>query len=57
MNAHYLSNEVYCGGKGDSDLEVLTGKKVEVQTMICVCQYGACQQPTENVEDAIGQVI
>jgi uncharacterized protein len=53
MNAHYLANVVYCGGKDDSDLEVLTGKKVEGKTMIYVCQHGACQQPTENVEDAI----
>jgi uncharacterized protein len=57
MNAHYLANVVYYGGKDDSDLEVLTGKKAEGKTMIYVCQYGACQQPTENVEDAIEQVL
>ena len=57
MNAHYSANVVYCGGKDDSDLEVLTGKKVEGKTMIYVCQHGACQQPTENIEVAIEQVL
>jgi uncharacterized protein len=57
LNAHYLANVVYCGGKNDSHLEVLTGKKVEGKTMIYVCQHGACQQPTENVEEAVRQVL
>jgi uncharacterized protein len=57
MNAHYSANVVYCGGKGDSDLEVLKGKKVEGKTMIYVCQHGACQQPKENVKVAIEQVL
>jgi uncharacterized protein len=57
MNAHYLANVVYCGGKNDSHLEVLTGKKVEGKTMIYVCQHDACQQPKENVKVAIEQFM
>jgi hypothetical protein len=34
MHAYYLAIALYCGGKDDSDLEVLKGKKVEEKTMI-----------------------
>lgn len=53
MQTNYLPNAFFLGGTDDESLTVLNCKHVEGKTMIYVCKNHSCQQPVEDVKDAI----
>ena len=53
----YLPNKIIIGSKQEkSNLEVLENKFFKGETIIYVCQEGACQQPKKNTQEAITQI-
>lgn len=52
----YLPNAVICGGTREGSLPILENRLVEGETLIYVCQQGACQLPTSAVEKALEQM-
>jgi uncharacterized protein len=53
MSKHYISNAVFCGGENEGNLPILEHRLVAGKTLIYVCQNGACQLPTEDVDKAL----
>jgi len=53
----YLPNKILIGGNKNNKLDVLKNKFIKGETMIYVCQNGACQKPTNNIEEALLQII
>ena len=52
----YLPNKVIIGSKNKSNLEILENKFLKGETMIYVCQSGACQQPTIDIKQALSEI-
>ena len=53
----YLPNKIIIGSKQEKrNLEVLENKFFKGETIIYVCQEGACQQPKKNTQEAITQI-
>ncbi len=56
MQASYVPNAVFCGGKDEGNLPVLEHKLIDNKTLIYVCQHGACQVPVDDAEAALRQL-
>lgn len=52
----YLPNTVLCGGISEGALPILENRLVANKTLIYVCQKGACQLPTSEVDAALGML-
>ena len=56
--AYYLPNTIIIGSEKDnSQMDILKYKYLENQTMIYICQNGACQRPTKEIDQALTQII
>ena len=53
----YLPNKIIIGSKKKSNLDILKNKFVKGETMIYVCQKGACQRPTKDPQQALSEII
>lgn len=53
MLSHYLPNAILLGGKTEGNLELLTDKLQEGETMIYVCQNKVCKLPVREVDKAL----
>ncbi|MCM4163628.1 MULTISPECIES: thioredoxin domain-containing protein [unclassified Arenibacter] len=56
MDAHYLPQVLFMGGKEEGNLELLQNKLVEWQTTIYVCQDKMCKLPVTEVAKALKQL-
>jgi uncharacterized protein YyaL (SSP411 family) len=54
LQAKYIPNALYLGGKDEGSLELLKGKLQEGETMIYVCQNRVCKLPVTDVDKAFG---
>ncbi len=54
LQAKYIPNALYLGGKDEGTLELLKGKLQEGETMIYVCQNRVCKLPVTEVDKAFG---
>ena len=52
----YLPNVVICGGEDESTIPILEGKFVEEETYFYACKHGACQLPTSDFNEVLGQI-
>ena len=52
LQAKYIPNALYLGGKDEGGLELLKGKLQEGETMIYVCQNRVCKLPVTEVDKA-----
>jgi hypothetical protein len=52
----YLPNVVICGGEDESAIPILEGKFVEGETFYYACKHGACQLPTSDFNEVLGQI-
>jgi len=53
MQQNYLPNAFFLGGTSEGNLELLSDKLVEGETMIYVCQNKVCQFPKTEVSEAL----
>lgn len=53
MEAHYMPNVLYLGGKKEGSLALLENKLIEGQTTIFVCQNKVCKLPVTSVDKAL----
>jgi len=67
FSQHYVPNAIFVGAasspallpkeKGGTAVPLLKDKFVEGKTLIYVCENKTCKLPTENIEEAIQQII
>ena len=53
---NYLPNTLFTGSTEPSNLPLLKNRYVDNNTLIYICQDGACQLPTKKVEEALKQI-
>lgn len=53
LQQHYIPNALFTGSTTESNLPLLANRYSPNNTLIYVCQEGACQLPKENINDAI----
>lgn len=56
LQAKTLANALWLGGTKEGRLELMEFKYVKGETMIYVCKNKACQMPTTEIEQALGQI-
>ena len=56
FQTYHLPNTIVIGTEKNSDLDILKNKSTKGMTYIYVCEDGACQQPTININKAISQI-
>jgi uncharacterized protein len=56
IQASYLPNVVFCGGKNEGSTPILEHKLVDGKTLYYVCQFGACKTPVESTSEALSQL-
>jgi uncharacterized protein len=54
---HYVPNAIFTGSFSRSTLPLLENKLIEGKTYIYVCENKTCKLPTENINEALKQVI
>lgn len=47
---------LYAASKSESEIPIFDGKTAQKETMIYVCEKGACQLPTNDVKEALAQL-
>ena len=52
LQKEYIPNALFTGSTKESNLPLLENRFVENNTLIYICQNGACQLPKENVAEA-----
>ena len=66
LSEHYIPNAIFVGTsspvllleeKGAMMIPLLENKFVDGKTLIYVCENKTCRQPTENIEEALKQII
>jgi uncharacterized protein len=57
FNKYYLPNVFLAGGENNGTLSLLDNRLIEGQTIIYVCQNKVCKLPTNNVKEALKQII
>lgn len=57
LNQFYIPNKVCVGSKEKSNLALLKNRFQKDKTLIYICRNHHCQQPTENIETAISQML
>lgn len=56
LQAKFLPNAIFLGGKEEGHLSLLKGKLQKDKTMIYVCQNKVCQLPTTDINEALRQM-
>ncbi|MFI5163946.1 MAG: thioredoxin domain-containing protein [Bacteroidia bacterium] len=57
LSEHFIPNTIFAGTNAQSTLSLLQDKIVESKTLIYVCENKTCKLPTENISEAIAQII
>ncbi len=53
LQQHYIPNALFTGSTKESNLPLLVNRFTPDNTLIYICQEGACQLPKENIDEAI----
>jgi len=53
LQQHYIPNALFTGSTKESNLPLLANRYSPNNTLIYICQEGACQLPNKNINDAI----
>ena len=56
LNKHYFPNKIFAGSATENSLPLLKNRFVEKKTLIYVCRNKTCQQPVNEVEEALQQL-
>ena len=56
LSKHYIPHSIFAGSDKESELPLLSGRKVEGRTLIYVCENKTCQLPVTEVSEALKQV-
>jgi uncharacterized protein YyaL (SSP411 family) len=56
LEKYYIPNKIVLGTEKESNVPLLEGKYVKGQTLFYVCVNKACQLPTTDLSEALGQV-
>ena len=56
LEKYYIPNKIVLGTKKESKIPLLEGKYVKGETLFYVCVNKACQLPTSELSEALGQV-
>ncbi len=57
FNNHYLPHVFLSGGASEGNLSLLKGKLIEDKTTIYVCKDKKCNLPTNDVDEALKQIL
>ncbi len=57
FDKYYLPNIFISGTEGESTLELLDNKSVDGKTMVYVCRGKVCNNPTEEFDGALAQIL
>ncbi len=56
LQSHYLPNTVFAGSKSESKLPLLEKRYKSGETLIYLCEKGACKLPEKEPEKVLGQL-
>ena len=53
LQQRYIPNALFTGSTKESNLPLLINRFTQDNTLIYICQEGACQLPKENIDEAL----
>lgn len=56
LRPHYLPNTILAGSKQASDLEIFANRYSEGETLIYICEHGACKLPLSTTDKVLKQL-